>query len=77
MKLYHMPGDCSLSDLIVLEWIGVPLPIPICSSFCTRRSANLTPGDEPHIGAISYEDCSATLHLRSESARRGDDAQIR
>ncbi len=23
MKLYHMPGVCSLADLIVLEWIGV------------------------------------------------------
>jgi glutathione S-transferase len=24
MKLYHMPGACSLADLIVLEWIGMP-----------------------------------------------------
>lgn len=24
MKLYHMPGACSLADLIVLEWIGAP-----------------------------------------------------
>lgn len=24
MKLYHMPGACSLADLIVLEWVGVP-----------------------------------------------------
>jgi len=24
MKLYHMPGACSLADLIVLQWIGVP-----------------------------------------------------
>lgn len=22
MKLYHMPGACSLADLIVLQWIG-------------------------------------------------------
>lgn len=24
MKLYHMPGACSLADLIVLDWIGAP-----------------------------------------------------
>ncbi len=24
MKLYHMPGACSLADLIVLEWIDMP-----------------------------------------------------
>ena len=24
MKLYHMPGACSLADLIVLQWIGAP-----------------------------------------------------
>lgn len=24
MKLYHMPGACSLADLIVLQWIGEP-----------------------------------------------------
>jgi glutathione S-transferase len=23
MKLYHMPGACSLADLIVLQWVGV------------------------------------------------------
>lgn len=24
MKLYHMPGACSLADLIVLGWVGAP-----------------------------------------------------
>jgi glutathione S-transferase len=24
MKLYHMPGACSLADIIVLAWIGAP-----------------------------------------------------
>jgi glutathione S-transferase len=24
MKLYHMPGACSLADLIVLRWVGAP-----------------------------------------------------
>lgn len=24
MKLYHMPGACSLADLIVLDWVGTP-----------------------------------------------------
>ena len=24
MKLYHMPGACSLADLIVLQWTGAP-----------------------------------------------------
>ncbi len=27
MKLYYLPGACSLADHIVLEWIGHPYEI--------------------------------------------------
>jgi len=37
MKLYHMPGACSLADLIVLQWIGMPHE-PVRMSLETLKS---------------------------------------
>jgi glutathione S-transferase len=37
MKLYHMPGACSLADLIVLQWIGMPHE-PVRMSMETLKS---------------------------------------
>jgi glutathione S-transferase len=37
MKLYHMPGACSLADLIVLQWIDMPHE-PVRMSLETLKS---------------------------------------
>ena len=63
MKLYHMPGACSLADLIVLQWIGADHE-PVCMSLESIKSPDylaINPGGT--VPLLAHGDLSLTENV--------------
>ncbi|MBW4688616.1 MAG: glutathione S-transferase N-terminal domain-containing protein [Komarekiella atlantica HA4396-MV6] len=63
MKLYHMPGACSLADLIVLEWIGVPHEIVRMSLESIKSPNYLTINADGTVPLLEHGDFSLTENV--------------
>ena len=56
MKLYCLPGACSMSDHIVLEWIGQPYDLHVLASGQQREPAYLAINPLGAVPALQLED---------------------
>ncbi len=63
MKLYHMPGACSLADLIVLEWIGVPHEIVRMSRENIKSPDYLAINADGTVPLLEHGDFSLTENV--------------
>ena len=63
MKLYHMPGACSLADLIVLEWIGVPHEIVRMSLESIKSPDYLSINPDGTVPLLEHGDFSFTENV--------------
>lgn len=63
MKLYHMPGACSLADLIVLEWIGVPHEIVRMSLESIKSPDYLAINADGTVPLLEHGDFSLTENV--------------
>ncbi len=60
MKLYTKPGACSLTDHIVLEWIGKPFDVQVMTAAEMKEPAYLAINPSGAVPAITEGDWSMT-----------------
>jgi len=60
MKLYTKPGACSLSDHIVLEWIGKPFEVKVLTAAEMKEPAYLAINPAGAVPAITEGDWALT-----------------
>lgn len=56
MKLYHMPGACSLADVIVLGWIGAPHAIDFVTLESMQSPAYLALNPGANVPMLQHGD---------------------
>jgi glutathione S-transferase len=63
MKLYHMPGACSLADLIVLNWLDVPHEIVQMTLDTVKSPAYLAINPNGSVPMLLHGDWSLTENV--------------
>lgn len=63
MKLYHIPGACSLADLIVLEWIGAPHETVKMSRESIKSPDYLAINPDGRVPLLEHGDFSLTENV--------------
>lgn len=63
MKLYHMQGACSLADLIVLNWLGVPHEIVPMTLETVKSPAYLAINPNGSVPMLEHDGWSLTENV--------------
>jgi glutathione S-transferase len=77
MKLYYLPGACSLADHIVLEWIGQPYEAhrvardELASSYLSINPAGVVPALQEDDGWVLTENAAILNYLADKYPQAG------